>query len=96
MMLCAWGRVWFARTIAGMSARYWLKRILLPLLFVFVLVLFAGWLLQLWIDAGLVRIVLSTIVCEMVLVVLSWLLVLNQGEKELIRDKVLGILHRKR
>ena len=84
MMLCAWGRVWFARTITGMSARYWVKRIFLPLAGVAGVVLALGSLPRLALPTGWLRLGATTLVCEAALLGLVWLCVLDVREKELI------------
>lgn len=88
MMLCAWGRVWFARTIVGMSARLWLRSILLPLAILFALTLSAGCIPRLVLPAGLLRVVVTTVICEAVLFALSWSVALDPSEKSFVREKV--------
>lgn len=88
MMCCAWGRVWFARTIAGMSAWHWIRKILLPLAVVFGLSLMAGALPRFLLKPGLARVVLTTILCEVVLVSLSWKFLLNEHEKAVLLQKL--------
>lgn len=94
MMLCAWGRVWFARTIAGMSAWYWVKKIFFPLVILFVLVLVIGWLPRLWLQEGLLRVGVTTILCELVLIGLAWVGVLDGREKEVVIQKWLNLKER--
>lgn len=94
MMLCAWGRVWFARTIAGMSAWYWVKKIFLPLVVLFVFVLVIGWLPRLWLQDSLLRVGVTTIICELVLIGLAWLGVLDASEKEVVIQKWLNLKDR--
>ncbi len=88
MAFCAWGRVWFARTIAGMSARYWLKKILIPLIVTFALVLAVGFASRLLLDPGVARIGLTTILCEVVLISLAWKFLLDMSAKVHIMRKI--------
>jgi len=87
MMLCAWGRVWFARTIAGMSARHWLKRIFLPLAGTVACTLALGRLPRLALPAGWLRLGATTLVCEAALAGFAWLCVLDAREKDRVVQK---------
>ena len=61
MAVCAWGRVWFARRLVGMSARHWFFRILLPLAALGAAGVGAGLLPRLWLHEGtLLRVALTT------------------------------------
>lgn len=88
MMLCAWGRVWFARTIAGMSAWYWVKKIFFPLVILFSIVLIVGILPQIFLPASIVCVIITTLVCEFVLLPLTWKFVFNGPEKRIVCDKL--------
>ena len=91
MMLCAWGRVWFARTIAGMSAWYWVKKIFFPLVILFSIVLIVGILPQIFLPASIVRVIITTLVCEFVLLPLTWKFAFNGPEKRIVCDKLKGL-----
>lgn len=91
MMLCAWGRVWFARTIAGMSAWYWVKKIFFPLVILFSIVLIVGILPQIFLPASIVRVIITTLVCEFVLLPLTWKFAFNGQEKRIVCDKLKGL-----
>lgn len=87
MAVCAWGRVWFARTIAGMSAWYWVKRVLLPLSVSFAVVLAVGYVPHLLMSTGFVRICVTSLVCELLLFGCVWMIVLDSDEKRIVRNK---------
>ena len=88
MMLCAWGRVWFARTIAGLSAWHWLKKIFLPLAAVMGCTLALGALPRLALPAGWLRLGATTLACETALGALAWGCVLDGQEKNFICYKL--------
>lgn len=94
MMLCAWGRVWFARTIAGMSARLWLRSILLPLALLFAVTFCVGWLLRLVLLPSLSRVGMTTLVCELTLLGFSWIFLLDASEREVVRRKLVRMKER--
>ena len=88
MMLCAWGRVWFARTIAGMSAWHWVKKVFLPLAAIFSVTLAVGSLPRFFLAPNLLRVVVTTILCEAVLITLSWKFLLAESEKATLLNKI--------
>lgn len=81
MMFCAWGRVWFARKLVGMSARHWLFRIFLPLVSLTALCFGIGLLPRLFMEASLGRLVVTGLVTEAALLPLSWWLILDGDER---------------
>ena len=88
MAMCAWGRVWFARSLVGMSARYWLVRIFTPLVLVGGLSIYAGLSTRFWMPASIARIFVSGVIVETVLFFASWYLILNQEEREFVKVKL--------
>ncbi len=88
MIFCALGRVWFARTIAGLSAWYWLKNTFLPLTALFSLTLAVGCLPQFVFKPTFMRIVLTTILCEIVLGSLSWKFLLDEHAKTVLLKRL--------
>lgn len=87
MMGCAWGRVWFARKLVGLSARYWLRRIFLPLILVTGISFAAGMLPRMFMSQSFARICVTTMFVEMVLIPISWFFLLDFYEREFIRGK---------
>lgn len=95
MIICAIGRVLIARSMVGMSARYWLFKILAPMAVVTGIAGGAGWLVVRY--SGLVgfpRICITTIVCESFFVPLAWLLALEKAEKAYLYTRVRKIFKR--
>ena len=87
MTVCVCGRVWLARTIVGMSARYWLLHIVMPLSLLSGISLVAGWALQIIMVASVVRVCLITVLVEVLLLALSWCFLLAKDEKQFLINK---------
>ena len=92
MTYCAWGRVWFARSLVGMSARYWLVRVLLPVLLLIAVCLAIGIVPRICLPSGLLRIFITTSVCELTFLPLAWFVILSAREREYISSRVLKCL----
>ena len=83
----AWGRAWFARSLAGMSLRYWLFRVLLPVWMVSgISVIFAG-LPRILMQPSFGRLCITTIVSELMFLPLSWFFVLDDNERNFVLRK---------
>lgn len=81
------GRIFFARWLLGLSIRYWAYKIVIPLLVLSAICLIVGWLPRLVLCAGFARIVLTTAIVEPFLGWLTWKLVLDDTERDFLREK---------
>lgn len=88
MMGCAWGRVWFARKLVGMSARYWLFHIFLPLVLLIVLSGGVGLLPQLFLGPSFWRVCLTTAMTEAVMLPTAWFLLLDREERAFLLSRL--------
>ena len=88
MAFCAIGRVWFARTLAGMSARYWVFSIILPVFTVTALGTVAGLLARLFMVESFARIVVTAIFCEAAFIPLVWFVLFDKTEREFVLRKI--------
>ena len=88
MLLCSVGRVWFARGIVGMSARYWAYKIIVPVLCVSTCAFVVGYCIQIRLSAGLQRLGITTLACELVLLSLTWLFVLTVEERRYVFSRI--------
>ena len=88
MIMCSLGRVWFARKLVGMSARYWLFRIMLPICCVVIIVTIVGFSTRFLFDTGMLRIVVTTAFCEVVFLPLAWFLLLDMSERQYVTNKI--------
>ena len=94
MAMCAWGRVWFARKLVGMSVRYWMFKIMLPVSLVVGVVGLVGYLPHFVLVSGLPRIFATTIVCEVLLLPIAWLVLLDASERLFLSSRIYGLLHK--
>ncbi len=88
MVVCAAGRVWFARRIVGMSIRYWFRRVLMPLSCVILMSLAAGSVTRLFMNASLIRVFTTTAIVEAILIPFAWFLILDSCEREFVISKL--------
>lgn len=93
--ICAWGRVWFARTLVGLSLGFWVKRILLPILFVIVLTVVFGLTPRLYMESSIWRVLVTTISCELAFFPLVWFFVIDAEEREYVVTRLRGRLCKK-
>jgi len=88
MTFCSIGRVMFAHGLVGMSARYWLRSVFAPIVLVSGVASVAAVVPQLFMEASFLRIVLTTAVCEGVLCVSSWYLLLEENERQYVCQRL--------
>jgi len=81
-------KLFFARSLCGVSIRAWVRQIALPLLLVAVAGIAAGKAVCLMVEPSAVRIMLTTFACETILLTLTWILVLDGDEKSVILNRV--------
>jgi O-antigen/teichoic acid export membrane protein len=94
MAVCALGRVFFARHLAGMSATYWVRRIFLPLAMLILLCLGIGSLPKLFLGPSVLRLGITTLAVETLLLPLSWMLVLDGEEREFAKSRLASAMAR--
>jgi len=94
MVLVVMVRVFMARAIVGISVRYWGGRIALPLLLISAVSLLAGYMVRFVMSASFGRVVVTTLVCEVVFLPLTWFFVLDVHERSIVIDKWRKLLKR--
>lgn len=77
-------RVYYARMFAGLSAKSWLQQVVVPISVVVLVAGGASLSPRLLFSTGLVRIGLTTLVAEVVLLPLLWFVVLSVPEREFV------------
>lgn len=82
MAFCAAGRVWFARGLVGMSARYWFSKIFIPVTSAMSIALLCGITLQVFMRPCVARVFVTAVVCEIVFLLSVWFFVLTADERE--------------
>lgn len=88
MAFCALGRVWFARSLVGMSARYWLRSIVLPVAIVAGAGAAAGLMPRLFMEPSLLRVIATSAICEAAFIPLVWCVLLDASERDFVRKKL--------
>lgn len=88
MCVCASGRVWFARSLVGMSARYWLRSVFFPIVMVSIVAGLCGFIPLLLLPASFGRVCMTTVAVEFVLLPLSWFWILTKEEKTFVVQRV--------
>ena len=88
MTFCAWGRVWFARSLVGMSARYWAFSIVLPVVVILVIAIAVGLSPRLFMEESFLRIIMTTTLCEVTFIPLVWFILLDKSERQFIKGKI--------
>lgn len=85
--ISAWGRTFFARSLAGMSMKHWMFRILFPVGIVIVLVCAISILPRLVFAPSFGRLCMTTFIAELAFVPLAWFLVLDNRERQFVVRK---------
>ena len=88
MVACAWGRVWFARRLVGMSAVYWLMRILAPLATAAALSIVAGLVPRLLWGLSFGRVCATVLFVEGALLPLCWFWVMDEAERQFAKSRI--------
>ena len=81
-------RIYFAQKIVKMSAIRWVKEVMIPILFTITVCCAIGWLPHLLMQTGILRIIITTIIVEVVFFCVTWFFVLNLEEKNFISSKI--------
>ncbi len=81
MALYCVGRLLFARFLLGYSLMVWLRKVMLPVALIVIIAVSLGWLVASVMDAGFLRLVLTTFVSFAVILLTAWLAILDQNEK---------------
>lgn len=82
------GRVIFARWLSGLSIRYWLFKVVVPLGIVSVFCVAIGLMPRLFLGVGIHRIILTTLFVEPVFFFLSWKMMMDNEERIFFKSKV--------
>ena len=75
-------RVILTRQIVKISCWKWVKKVVAPLSVMLVLTFSAGFLTRFFVQASFIRIVITTVACEIVLIPFAWIFALDDEEKK--------------
>ena len=88
MLSCSAWRIWLARGLVSMSAWYWVKRIMMPIIFGSLMSATIGFAPRLFMPQSFWRIVVVGIVSDMTLVMLAWFVLLDEIEREYLKGRL--------
>jgi O-antigen/teichoic acid export membrane protein len=94
MMLCVFGRIWYARKYANLSFWYWLKCIVVRVFVVSVLIACAGLIPRLLMPESLVRICLTSLICLLTYLPLVWIVALNYEERRFVGPRIKRLINK--
>ena len=81
MCLCAWGRLFFARSLVGISIRAWFERVMLPVVLSAVPAAVVAYVVVAMLSPSLGRVVMTTLVAEAAFLPGAWYLALSREER---------------
>ena len=93
--ISALGRTIFAYFLVGFSIRFWFTKIFLPVLIISLISAVAGFSIWLYCEPGIMRLVYTILICEIVFLPLIWIFVFDDGERKFVKDKVALVLKKK-
>jgi len=92
--MLAYGRLYFARRYLHMSIRHWARKIMLPVCVVMTLSVVVGAMPHLVFHSSLLRITLTGVLSNVVLLFLSWAFVLDGEERNFLITKIKSVTRR--
>lgn len=95
LIICALGRVVFAKSLVGFSISHWVFRIVCPVFVVSLAATAVGYGSHLIESSGLTRILYTTLFSEFVFAPLVWLFVLDHSERMYVSVRIKSIFGRK-
>ena len=81
------GRVFFARHYVGMSIRYWVFKVIFPMVILVVVCGGVGYLPHLFMGASFLRVCATTAVTELVFIPLVWFVAFDDEERKFVNEK---------
>jgi hypothetical protein len=91
MISCSLWRVWFARRKVSMSAWYWIKGTVVPIMVGAVFSALVGWVPRLFMVSSITRIVVVGLICDATLALLAWTILLDEDERLFLKGRF-GVL----
>ena len=83
-------RLYFGRTLIGFSFWCWIRTVFVPLGVLILCVTVLGVVPMLFLSASLIRVVVTTVVCEMAFIPIVWFFVVSESEKEYLYSHVIA------
>ena len=88
------GRIYFAQKILDMSAKRWVKEIMLPILALIAICVTIAYLPHLWMKQGFIRLLVATVLAEGIFFPLTWKIILIPEERDFIASKLIATCKR--
>ena len=85
-------KLYCARQSGGMAIRFWATRIAAPVLVVAAITVLVGCVPVFFLPQSFVRLLVTTLTCELAFLPLVWCFVLNEAERLFVRQKIAGFL----
>ena len=92
--MCAFGRLFLAKTVIQVSVMQWIKKVFFPTLLVVIFSFFFGYLPHLFLDMSVKRLLLTLVLSEISIFFFSACFVLEDHEKKYVLNKISQILDR--
>jgi len=89
-------KLWYGRKEAGLSVPHWLRRTFLPALVVIGVALAVGYVPHVVLEPSILRIAAVTAACELCIIGLSWRMLLDAADRDVVSRKVNSFLKRTR
>ena len=89
------GRLYFARRHAQSSIRAWFRSVLVPMIVALAVCVPIGLLPRLFFAESFVRVVQTTLLCESVLLPMLWFVILDDEERDFVRERVFAKIIRR-
>jgi len=93
--LLVYGRLFFARHLLDMRIRYWATKIMLPILMASSVAALFGFVPHLYLTASFLRVVVTTLSCEVVFVPALWFVIFDFEEREFVASRIGKFIRRK-
>lgn len=89
------GRVLFARHYVGMSVRYWVFKVIIPIIILVAICFCIGYLPHFVLEASFLRVCITTVITEGVFLPLVWFLAFDEEERAYMKEKLLSKIIKK-
>lgn len=96
VVMCALGRVWFGRTLVGMSAVVWLRTCIIPVALASGCSMIVAFLPHLFMKPSFLRVLVTTVFAELALVPITWFAVVSRDERAFVQEKCLSLIFRRK
>ena len=83
-------RLFLGRKLIEFSFWHWVRTVFVPIAILVAIVMVIGWTPRFFMEESFLRIVLTTVACEVAFLPLVWFVVMNQEEKSYLLDRIVS------